>query len=331
MVGMAGPPTATMDFNAFFDEEEPDYTTANILPTEAGFHVKQHIAEQAAMQPRPLAQSTMKPETRQEPDTPTTQPTLVQEFDNIRAELQPDDSSSNIGRYKKKYLHPGTVLATRRGGVGGAVHEDLVRYDLPAIPEVVVGFVKTAEIARKEVLNYHKVTPINGLARPFRNSRLNLLCHLHTAVVKIAGTDRPADLVRILKGLGSKRTHTPTAELLNQVIRLTFDWDDMEVAANPFDLPYIEPHMKISDDCLLKCLDLLWLEYKRLWFDQVKSLAIPAFAFDYQDVSDSKLTEPKPHRSRHYTAEEIPSKVEEARPKRTESRRSRSILGISRD
>lgn len=275
----------TVDFNSFFADGDNE-TQSNVFglqPTESRFEVTQHSRKSHELHVPPLSPSAFKPSVQKD-KVASGDDTVIE---GLRSELRPDDSSSNLGRYKREYLHPGSVLASRRGGRGGATQEDLVKYDLPAIPEVVVGFVKTAEVARKEIFNYHQVMPINGLARPFRNQRLNLLCHMHTAIVRLSGSERPKDLITHLKALSERKSLTPTTELLNQIVKLTFDWDDMEVAANPFRLPYIEPHMAISDDSLSKCVDLLWSEYRSLWFEEMKSLEVPSFSSDYHSKSDS--------------------------------------------
>lgn len=327
MVGAGGPPS-TIDFNAFFESEsdEPaDYSTAPVHTGESGFRIE-HKSQVVNEDPYPRSLSTMTP-------TPTariprsSQANTQAPEQQEKTELTPDDSSSNISRYQRRYLHPGTVLTSRRGSARGVEQDEVVEYRLPAIPEVVIGYIKTTEIARREILNHHKVTPINGLARPFTNQRLNLLMHLNTAIVRISGSERPAELVSLLRTLWQNKSRTPTIELLNQVINLTFDWEGMVVESNPFQLPYIEPGMKISDDCLAKCLDLLWLEYKRLWFENLKNLIVPSFSMDYASFSDGKLSSESRRRRRSHSESPADDK-QRSSPRTPESRRSRSILGF---
>jgi len=323
---------STVDFNAFFEDVE-EYSTASVHPVESGFRVEAMRRAEVPMGVQPLAPARVPIVVNRSQDPPTTS---NPEPGTPATELNPEDSSSNISRYDRRYLHPGTVLTLRRGSRGGAVAENLVKYALPSIPEVVVGFVKTSEIAAREVVSHQGVMPINGLAKPFQSSRLNLLCHIHTAIKRLTGPTRPVDLVSIFQSLADKKARSPTIELLHQVVKLSFDWEDLVVIANPFKLPYIEVGMKISDDCLRKCIELMWLEYKTVWFSEMKSLCIPSFAGDFEWASDTHVSEPRasePRRRRSSSTGERPGKAEvtEGKPKRAESKRSRSILGLARD
>lgn len=97
------------------------------------------------------------------------------------SELDPEDSRSNLGALNNRYMRQGTVINMR--GRGGTVLQNVVENEPLAIKKnVVVGYVKTEQMSSREQETNKKVRPINGLARPFRDDRLNLLVHFNTAV-----------------------------------------------------------------------------------------------------------------------------------------------------
>jgi hypothetical protein len=201
--------------------------------------------------------------------------------------ILPNDSSSCISRYNKKFLPNGTIYNVESDGktvlaIQPKVHKPVI------VKNVVAGYMKTIEMEKVEQDIIRKVVPINGLSNPFKSNRLNLLCHFHTAIesVKMNGN---VGHYEAIESLYKFKAITPSQELGFQMITKTFDLKNKRVVANPFKLPFLEVGMQISDDSLAKSFDLLRLEYKMLWFDEMKSLKIPDFHSDYDRFKEHKL------------------------------------------
>jgi len=215
-------------------------------------------------------------------------------------DLSPSDSRSNMDAMNKRFMRAGTVLNTRQSGKSKL--EDIVEVSpLLTNKEVVLGFVKTPGMITKERLSHSRVQPINGLARPFSNNRLNLLLHFDTAV----RTNMPIDddtgfaisLIKILR----MSTRTPSEQLVKQIIERTFDFEDRVIIANPFKLPFIEIGMNISDNALAACFRLLSDELKSLWFSSMKGLRVPKFHTEFDMYSESEIGG-RPMRSKSKTS-----------------------------
>jgi hypothetical protein len=210
--------------------------------------------------------------------------------------LAPNDSSSCLGRYKKKYMSPGTVYSFGQRET-----------TLESVPEVkalvpqrdlIGGFIKTQKIQEREQESLARVYQINGLAAPFKSARLNFLTHFHTAFeeAEISGA---RDAFEALEMMAEGHSRNPTGELMKQVVNRTFDLSRQEVIANPFGLPFIELGMVFTESVLGKCLYLLQNEYLQLWFQEMKCLRVPSFHKDFHRFSTSvnrgksKRTEPR--------------------------------------
>jgi hypothetical protein len=227
----------------------------------------------------------------------------------------PDDSSSQVSRYEKKFMKDGTVFS-RRGRT-----QDEMLYQRPresvddrqtvynvskksgtvigfqqevsrpiVVKDVVRGFVKTEGMAQKEAESNKKIAPINGLANPFKSHRLNLLCHFHTAVDSVLTGTGEMTYYDALSDLAQLKAVTPSQELSHQIVVRTFDMKSSVVMANPFKLPFVEIGMIMSDDCLNKCFKMLNMEYQILWFEEMKSLKVPSFHRVYDSHRETKLT-----------------------------------------
>lgn len=220
---------------------------------------------------------------------------LESDTDDDLTTLGPKDSSSVLSRYRsgKKYMSQGSVAnktvskpthvytMNRTNSVLEPVQEI---EDLTRNFDVVQGYIKTQSMREKERESLDKVYAINGLAAPFKDKNLNFLIHFHTALATCGmnPTDRPIDAFEYLAGL---RPKNPTEELMKQVITRTFDFDNMVVISNPFQLPFINVGMNITESILCKCMSLMKSKYKNSWFDQMKCLKVPSFHNEFDDYS----------------------------------------------
>jgi hypothetical protein len=213
--------------------------------------------------------------------------------DEVKSTIMPNDSSTQISRYDRRYMASGPVYTLRRGrSVLEPVNEV---QSLKREFNVVKGFVKTASMQEAERLSNDKVYAINGLASPFTDSKLNFLMHFHTALSSCGMNpmDSPVDA---LEYIGTLHPQNPTEELMKQVIQRTFDFDDMSVIANPFSLPFIHVGMLITESCLMKCLTLLQNEYKQKWFESLKCLKVPSFHCEFEGFSTSVVNKSDPRK-----------------------------------
>lgn len=205
--------------------------------------------------------------------------------------ILPSDSSTQIGRYaqrtNRRYMDQGSVLTVGRRG--HKIEELVEARPVTVEHQVVRGFLKTKKMAREESDVNDTVYTINGLANPFRNNRLNFLCHFHTACELFSSIqgETPFGIIQKIYEMSAK---TPTEELMKQVVCKTFDMERMLVVANPFKLPHIEIGMHLSDRSVAVCFDLLRGEYKTLWFGEVKSLSVPRFHDEYSDLRPDAWT-----------------------------------------
>jgi hypothetical protein len=223
--------------------------------------------------------------------TPKQQPSRRSDRRPQAPTILPEDSSTQIGRYADKrpgrYMNDGSVFTVTRRGSG------LERLDTERVlsleRQVVQGFLKTQRMAKEEEEVNKSVYTINGLANPFRNNRLNFLCHFHTACEVFNGLkdETPFNIIQNIYDMNAK---TPTEELMRQVVCKTFDMDRLVVVANPFKLPHVEVGMLLTDRTVAICFDLLRSEYKTLWFNEVKSLSIPSFHSEYSSLRSNVLT-----------------------------------------
>jgi len=261
------------------------------------------------------------------------QKTLDSEDEDCVETIRPCDSSSVIERYTdgRRFMQHSSAYTYR----DNKTHLEPVVENQVVLPErvVVQGFVKTKLMEEKEKESHDRVYTINGLAAPFRNSRLNFLTHVNTALVECS-FDPMSDPIDALEEIGTVKPKNPTGELVRQVVQRTFDFDQLSVIANPFKLPFIEVGMPITDSVVLKSLELLQLEHKSLWFSEMKCLRVPKFFDDFTgvstEVSRSGVKDgTRRHRRPSRTGRE--EHVEQSRQGTSEKRfqrRSATVLGI---
>jgi len=215
-------------------------------------------------------------------------------------EFTPDDSISNFGERRRYMRQPSTIITTRPR----QSHQLETLVEVPMLrptKEVVVGYQKTISMQERETESLSKVQPINGLANPFRNNRLNLLLHFHTAVETNLPINDDNGYRQSLISIIRYKAKSPSEELSKQIVMRTFDFDNQCVIANPFNLPFIEVGMLISDNCLAGCFSLLKIEFKTLWFNSMKSLYVPRFHKDFRSYSETSTSNPssgRPSKSR---------------------------------
>nr|UVB78671.1 NS [Cercospora beticola negative-stranded virus 4-3] len=248
---------------------------------------------------------------------------------NKEQTVTPDDSSSNIGRYEKKFMKPGTVVGSQhvynhtRGGTMLAIKEENLPLDITK--DVAVGFVKTKDMRVKEIKQLTKIAPINGLANPFKSSRLNMLMHFHTAVHNVMPKTNNDGYIKMMNYLLKYKPKCASEEFAFQLIIRTFDMNELVVVANPFKLPFIEVGMQITDSTLVKCFTLLENEYRALWFDQLKHLHIPAFHDEFSEFSTNDFS-----KRRSESQSQSSSKSSKQNGYYSKTRGGRSVMSIYR-
>jgi hypothetical protein len=246
----------------------------------------------------------------------------------VASTMMPNDSSSVIERYQRHFID----RASYNMRANRTELEPLSKRDQsPEYKDVVCGFMRTASMVVKEEEQKDRVYMINGLAAPFKDSRLNFLCHFHTALQECS-FDPKMDPIDALQEIGESRPLNPTGELMRQVIQRTFDFSDMVVVANPFRIPFIEVGMNLTDTVVMKSLDLTLAEYKTAWFQEVKCLKMPPFHDEYTAYTTAVRD---PHRQGSYRRRRSssrsvrsPSAKAEAETVPTSTRRHTSILGF---
>lgn len=154
---------------------------------------------------------------------------------------------------------------------------------------MVVGYVKTEQMSSREQETNKKVRPINGLARPFRDDRLNMLVHFNTAVTTNMPVNNERGYAESLRRIINFKPKTPSEELAKQIIQNTFDFEEFQIVANPYKLPFIEIGMQISDNCLAACFSLLDDELQRLWFESMKSIMVPNCHSRFRSFNESTI------------------------------------------
>jgi hypothetical protein len=256
--------------------------------------------------------------------------------DDDSESLFPVDSSSNFTRYKKSYMKSGPVYSVSRGKTRLEVVPEV--QSLTSSKDVVGGFVKTRRMEEVERSRNQRIHQINGLANPFRSSRLNFLVHFHTAFYESRMTVRD-DPISTIYRLSSHRPRNPTEELMKQVVDTTFDLEREVVASNGYKLPYIEVGMLMTESTLVKCLDLLRSEYRSLWFEQMKCMRVPGFHDDFggfntglksskQQIADVVESQTKIKRAAVLERNRSTLAIIEKSTKENDKRKSRSVLGI---
>lgn len=260
--------------------------------------------------------------------------------------LKPSDSSSVLERYEtqRRFMPQGSVSAglvkpkhvytmKRTSSILEPVQEV---EDLTRTFDVVQGFVKTQSMREKERASLSKVYAINGLAAPFKDKDLNFLIHFHTALETCGMNpmDRPIDAFEYL---GSLKPRNATEELMKQVICRTFDFDEMTVISNPFQLPFINVGMNVTESVLCKCMSLMMSKYRNAWFDQLKCLKVPPFHNEFDEYSNDIVhrdthTQPRASTQRRRSRRDTMSSGSESTASSSKSsaqkKKSTSILGL---
>lgn len=254
---------------------------------------------------------------------------------DVESTLHPLDSSSTAERYGKRYMIPGTVYRVNKGKT---VLEPLAEARaLDVTPDVANGFQMTESMSAVDREVRSSVYSINGLAAPFKKPRLNFLMHFHTAL-GTCGVNPQTDPLEALEEIAEMKPDNPTEELIKQCVNKTFDFETLSVKSNPFKLPMIEVGMLITHSMLMKCLDLLYNEYKMSWFEEMKCLVVPQFHSEFHKYStriDTKGRSNGLHRRREVKkaqSDEKHSIQQESRRGRARkdsgSSKQRSILGF---
>lgn len=261
--------------------------------------------------------------------------------------LGPTDSSSVLERYhsNRRYMHAGSVTGLnvskpkhvytmkRSTSVLEPVQEV---EDLTRNFDVVQGYVKTQSMREKERESLSKVYTINGLAAPFKDKDLNFLIHFHTAL-ETCGMNPKERPIDAFEYLGSLKPRNPTEELMKQVICRTFDFEEMVVISNPFQLPFINVGMNVTESVLCKCMSLMKSKYRNAWFDQMKCLRVPKFHDEFDDYSNdivhrdsipqSRSNQPR-RRSRRDTSGSGSESTASSSKTSSQRKKSNSILGL---
>jgi len=207
--------------------------------------------------------------------------------------LLPDDSSSNFDRYSSdtRYMDQGTVLTVRQDsketGQISKIQPLSVRKDL------VVGFQKTNEMIKEEISVNQSMRPINGLAAPFKDSRLNFLCHFNSAIEELRMEEPNISMLKIFSIIQEFKAETPSQELVYQMITKTFDLKRGVTIANPFGLPFVQIPMHISEVTLVKIYDMTQAELRLKWFESMKNMRVPSFHSEYYKMNDLRITKTK--------------------------------------
>jgi len=230
----------------------------------------------------------------------------------------PDDSSSNSGRYQKRFMPNGysaepmeqvdegfedeteigdvqPVYVMSKGQTVLSISNNVQRPVI--VRNIAVGYKKTNEMVKTENQVLGTIHPINGLANPFKSNRLNLLAHFHTAISNVLPRFQDEDYIRMMWHMSKYKATTPSEELAYQIVTKTFNLNENVVVANPFKLPFISVGMQVDDPTIVKCFRMLKNEYEALWFEEMKHLWVPDFHGVYRSHVEGRLTESSKHKS----------------------------------
>lgn len=213
---------------------------------------------------------------------PNSPPTEVTQPRYPQSTIGPDDSSSTAARYQRAYMGTGTVFTTR--GAGTEADDRDQRTVLTIQNGLVDGFYKDERLQERERSVLQKLKPINGLPRPFTNTRLNFLINIHTAISR-ALHQKEGSYLQIMLRVLKQKPKTPVDELLYQVLNCTIDVESNMFVSNAFRVPYIEIGMQVSDDSIAKAFDLLYNEFRSVWFQEMKNLLVPDFHRSYRSLT----------------------------------------------
>lgn len=199
----------------------------------------------------------------------------MSDFEQFAADMSvhPDDSASQFNPLKlTKKVRQLEVVAE-------------VNSEIPTM-SVIGGFKQDVEQKIRELEAYKNVEPIAGLPIIFTNPRLNFLTHIHSALFKIISTDSgdyPAiNCSELLLADRKNWSRDPSTKLLETVLDATIDSRDGEVIANPFNIPILEPTMKLTQKLVYMAFDQLHNEFETEWFNTMKSVTTPRFHSKYE-------------------------------------------------
>jgi hypothetical protein len=253
------------------------------------------------------------------PVTPPASPEDQRAHGIVKSEVCWDDSSSQVGRYSKRYMEPGTVFTV--GKPGTFADEKEGRTVLEVENFLVDGFSKPSRLIKLEAEAVRKLKPIVGLPKPYANSRLNFLANIYTAMDRALKRTDNGYLGAMLKAM-SGPTVLPSDNLLCQVLNSTMDRDEGIFCGNPFKLPYLEIGMALTEDAVIKVFTLLIEEFKLLWFQEHKNITVPDFHNMFDRLGDDIVTERRVKRGKDSR------RKDQVVEQKAETKRSRSLIGF---
>jgi len=243
-----------------------------------------------------------------------------------------DDSISQTAwnpERRRRYINEGTVI--HRVSAKTMIEQASGRERTVVSDGLIRGYIIDDDARDREQRIVSSIGDINGLTAPFKNDRLNFLANFHTGM-RTALSFHDQDPVRSLFSF-MKRTHIiPYDKLTKVVLSSTIDRSEGLFSANPFNLPYLEIGMLVSEDAIRKVIDLTYSNYKELWFQEMKGLEVPSFHSLYSSFNRDLISADQHHtRERARPAGERQERRERASTVvgKPSSRRSpRTILGF---
>jgi len=243
-----------------------------------------------------------------------------------------DDSISQTAwnpERRRRYINEGTVI--HRVAARTMIEQASGREQTIVSDGLIRGYIIDDEARDREQRIVSSIGDINGLTAPFKNDRLNFLANFHTGM-RTALSFHDQDPVRSLFSF-MKRTHIiPYDKLTKVVLSSTIDRSEGLFSANPFNLPYLEIGMLVSEDAIRKVIDLTYSNYKELWFQEMKGLEVPSFHSLYSSYNRDLISTDLHHtRERARPSAERQERRERASTvvgKPTSKRSPRTILGF---
>lgn len=237
--------------------------------------------------------------------------------------LTPKDSASVFSRYNsgKQYMSQGTVFTVSKPLTSYDAADSITR--LTVQDSLIRGFNNSREIKERERLAVARLKPINGLPKPFCNARLNFLINFHKGLTRVFQKCGPEiSVANAVFRCMQEDPVLPVDNFLNQILKATIDKQTCMYASNAFSLPYIEVGMPVTEESLVKCLDLLEGEFKQIWFQEMKDLMVPEFANLYRSFKHELLQPSKVKKSSSR------SDSSSSRTEKKKEHKTRSLLGL---
>jgi len=237
--------------------------------------------------------------------------------------ILPLDSSSQIGRDRREFMPPSSVLSdkTLREMMAEKLKVESVEDGsvLEMDNQLVKGHFATARLQQAVVETMDNMIPINGLPKPCTNQRLNFLMNLHTALDEVLIGEHPSFL-ESMRWIQKTKTRRPHVLLLQTVVDSTMDLSRLEIKSNCFRLPYINVGMVISERTLGTLFNMLNSEFQLCWFNEFKGLKVPKFHSTY-----SKLSPEYPNKA---SGQAVVKRSSTGRHERKSQGKRSSILGF---